>query len=62
MVRDPGAMNRGSSGQVDLSGVRIRGPGPWAVAHGAGAIIVARPAALPAARSASSEQRNDYGT
>jgi hypothetical protein len=38
-VRDPGALKRGSSGLGNLSGVRIRGPGPWAVVHGAGAIV-----------------------
>ena len=30
-VRDPGALKRRASVLVDLSGVRIRGPGPWAV-------------------------------
>ena len=30
-VRDPGGLKRGSCGLEVLSGVRIRGPGPWAV-------------------------------
>ena len=30
-VRDLGALKRGSRGLGNLPGVRIRGPGPWAV-------------------------------
>ena len=30
-VRDPGFLKRGSCGLEVLSGVGIRGPGPWAV-------------------------------
>ena len=32
-------MNRGSCVLEGLSGVRIRGPGPWAVVRGAGAMV-----------------------
>ena len=38
-VRDLGALKRGSRGLEDLSGVGIRGPGPWVVVRGAGAMV-----------------------
>ena len=38
-VRDLGPLKRGSRVLESWSGVRIRGPGPWAVVHGAGAIV-----------------------
>ena len=39
VVRDLGALKRGSSGLGILSGIGIRGPGPWAVVRGAGAAV-----------------------
>ena len=36
---DSGRLHRRSRGLEVLSGARIHGPGPWAVVHGAGAIV-----------------------
>ena len=38
-VRDPGGLKRGFCGLEVLSGVGIRGPGPWAVVRAAGAMV-----------------------
>ena len=54
-VRDLVALKRGSSGLEDLPGVRVRGPGPWAVVRvlcsGRFVALHARSSAFPLARS-----------
>ena len=38
-VRDLGALKPASCGLEVLSGARVRGPGPWALMRGSGAIV-----------------------